>query len=237
MADAERKNAGKPKLSYWLSMQASTFIYSGDTWDDGFVTETDRALDLEKSLGIFTRGHDNEYLLLDELMACVGGRDRCGAHFTAACEFGAGKYKRDGFMLGFPISTLIDAAARHLKAIRTTGADYEESYVVDGETVTVQCNHWDNVCWNIVMIYEHMYYAPERDDRLFHFGDYSGAKRRRNPPPVATNKDLFKTLAHAPIDHTQQETTVPAFVSCMAAAERLADDDGDYDCYGAFDYI
>lgn len=224
MPDQLRYNTGKLQLSYWLSTEASTFIYSGDSWDDDAspfaLNETDKALRLEHSLGVFARGEDNEFLLLDETMECFGSRDALGEAFTRACMMGAAKYERGNYMLGAPISQYLDCAARHLKAIRLTGAWYTETFTdKNGVEVTQQLNHWDNVAWNHVMIFEVMDKAPSRDDRLFHCGDYAGNK----PAVVRIPQDLCDA-----IDNALGEPTVPAFITVLAAAERLAEDAGDY---------
>lgn len=181
-----RYNAGKLKLGYWLSMEAWD-IEPGDT---GYETvgRGSAEKDLETALAQFATDHIDATCLVDALKQLLGD-DQVGEYFTRACEYGEKKYWRGGFMFGAPISQYIDSAARHLKALRTTGAEYEETYTKDGIEHTAQLNHWEGACWNIVMIYEVMYHAPQRDDRLFHKGDYSGQERIVGPVDLCNGDD------------------------------------------------
>jgi len=214
MADQVRYNAGKLKLGYWLGTRAFFLRPSEDSMDLSEMTEAEC---IEADLALFTVGDVTERDLVEGLKEILGD-DRVGQHFVAACEYGEKKYWRGGFVVGAPISQYIDSAARHLKALRTSGVEYEETYTKDGETFTVKLNHWDGVCWNIVMIYEVMYHAPERDDRLFKMGDYSG------------NKPMSKELIEA-----LNNPTVPDVATYTAAARQLAEEDVDFNA-GSYPY-
>ena len=169
MTDQLRHNAGKLKLSYWLGTQA----YLVQPSDDGMYIDRGAAQCLEFDLASFVRGETRSGDLVAALKGMLGD-DMVGEYFTRSCMFGEQKYCRGGFMLGAPISQYCDSAARHLKALRTSGAEYTETYTKDGVEHTAVLNHWEGVCWNIVMIFEVMTSAPQRDDRLFHLGGFTG---------------------------------------------------------------
>lgn len=213
MANQVRYNADKLKLSYWLGTRASAFVCSNYI---EIGTDASRAAPLERVLRLFIRGDDNEYLLLDALMECAGGRDTVAEHFTRACMYGEHKYFRGGFMIGAPISHYCDSAARHLKALRNEGPVYIESYTPKSEngeqvaTVTCTLNHWEGVCWNVVMIFEVMNAAPQRDDRLFHKGDYSGNERIQPPARISNGCSLDNDM----------DFCVPAVQRCRAHDEQ-----------------
>lgn len=194
MADAMRKNEGKPQLGYYLS----TAAYDVEPSEEFGGDETDEQL-IEAGLSLFARGEIVAIQLIAGLKAILG--ESVTAHFfTQACMGGAEKYVRGNYMKGAPISQYIDCAARHLDAIKYGDAEYTETFTnLKGEKVTRTFNHWHNLVWNLVLIYEVMYYAPERDDRLFHMGDFTGAEISR------VKFDEIEELARAEINRTIDE--------------------------------
>lgn len=194
MADAMRKNEGKPQLGYYLS----TAAYDVEPSEEFGGGETDEQL-IGAGLSLFARGEIEAIQLIAGLKAIFG--ESVVAHFfTQACMGGAEKYVRGNYMKGAPISQYIDCAARHLYAIKYGDAEYTETFTnLKGEKVTRTFSHWHNLVWNLVLIYEVMYYAPERDDRLFHMGNFTGAEvaRVEYTEPQTNLQGLFDEIEDA----------------------------------------
>ena len=153
MSEQLRFNTGKVQWHYWLSTVASTWNIESE------VLDRDTCLD---ALSRFARGVYPPEALLHAVFTSVPDAPRL---YCLACMKGAEKYERGNFRLGAPVSQFVDSAARHILAP-------EE---IDPESNLPHIAHF---VWNVVQIYENMFYNPSRDDRLFHCGFYGKEEKQ-----------------------------------------------------------
>lgn len=83
-------------------------------------------------------------------------------HVAPAYEEGVLKYERESWRMGFPVSTMIDAAERHISQFFWEGEDWDK----DAAKLGVKKHHLAGSIFCLLAILHTLETRPELDDRF-----------------------------------------------------------------------